>query len=78
MKEDYIMSDDKDKRIAWEKLSYVPDKNPKIWRRDKDGNLIRFTSYGTAFGQYGWKIEHTGQCDGTCKLRAVKLQGEKI
>ena len=78
MKEDYIMSDDKDKRIAWEKLSYASDKSPNVWRIDEGGNLLRFQSYGTALGQFGWKIEHTGQCDGTCKLRAVKIQGEKI
>ncbi len=51
------MAKEKQKKHAWEKAKTVRGKNPKTWRRDAEGNLIRLGSYGT-FGEYGWEIDH--------------------
>lgn len=42
---------------VWDKGKPVRGQNPDSWRRDADGNKIRFGSYGTE-GEYGWEIDH--------------------
>ena len=42
---------------VWEKASTVRGKNPEVWRRDCEGNIIRKGSYGTC-GEFGWHVDH--------------------
>lgn len=42
---------------VWEKAKLVKGKNPEVWRKDAEGNLIRKGSYGTK-GEFGWEIDH--------------------
>ena len=44
-------------RKIWEKAKPTRGKNPDVWRKDEEGNVIRFGSYG-AKGKYGWEIDH--------------------
>jgi 5-methylcytosine-specific restriction endonuclease McrA len=41
----------------WEKAKPVREKNPDVWRKDQEGNLIRKASFGTK-GEFGWEIDH--------------------
>lgn len=43
--------------ITWEKGREIRGKDPDVWRRDEEGNVIRHASYGTQ-GEYGWEIDH--------------------
>jgi 5-methylcytosine-specific restriction endonuclease McrA len=42
---------------VWDKSKPVQGLNPETWRRDAEGNKIRFGSYGTE-GEFGWEIDH--------------------
>ena len=42
---------------VWEKASPARGKNPDVYRKDVEGNVIRKSSYGTQ-GEYGWQIDH--------------------
>ena len=42
---------------VWEKASPIHGKDPDVWRRDTEGNKIRYGSYGTK-GRFGWEIDH--------------------
>ena len=42
---------------VWDKATPVSGKNPDVWRKDSEGNMIRKPSYGT-HGEYGWEIDH--------------------
>ena len=42
---------------VWEKAKPIRGKNPDVWRRDAEGNKIRYGSYGTQ-GEYGWELDH--------------------
>lgn len=41
----------------WDKGHIVRGRNPEVFRKDDEGNLIRKASYGTQ-GKYGWEIDH--------------------
>ncbi len=41
----------------WDKASTIRGRDPDTWRRDEEGNVIRWGSYGTT-GEYGWEIDH--------------------
>ena len=58
---------------AWEKGKIVPKRNPKTWREDPLGNLIRKGSYGKK-GEYGWEIDHKNPKSkgGTNKLQNIQ------
>ena len=43
--------------IVWGKATPIRGKNPDVYRRDAEGNVIRKPSYGTQ-GKYGWQIDH--------------------
>ena len=47
----------KNKEAAWERAAQVRGKDPKSWRKDETGQVIRKGSYGTQ-GKYGWEIDH--------------------
>jgi 5-methylcytosine-specific restriction endonuclease McrA len=62
----------------WDKASPIRGKNPDTWRRDEEGNVIRWGSYGTT-GEYGWEIDHRnpvarGGTDSPRNLRALHWQ----
>ena len=62
----------------WEKADTIRGRNPDVWRRDEDGNTIRWGSYGT-MGEYGWEIDHRnpvakGGTDSPRNLRALHWQ----
>ena len=42
---------------VWDKATPIRGKNPEAWRKDPEGNVIRYGSYGTQ-GEYGWEIDH--------------------
>ncbi|MEK9208781.1 MAG: HNH endonuclease signature motif containing protein [Patescibacteria group bacterium] len=42
---------------VWEKAKEIRGQDPDSWRRDMEGNKIRFASYGTR-GDFGWEIDH--------------------
>lgn len=42
---------------VWNKGKSTRGKNPEVWRRDSEGNKIRYASYGTE-GKYAWEIDH--------------------
>ena len=42
---------------VWDKATPIRGRNPDTWRRDAEGNMIRYGSYGT-MGEYGWEIDH--------------------
>jgi len=48
-----------DKRVEqiWEKAKPIKGRDPDVWRRDPEGNRIRWGSYGTQ-GEYGWEVDH--------------------
>jgi hypothetical protein len=45
----------KNRDIAWESAEVVRGKNPRAWRRDVRGNLIRYGSFETS-GKYAWTL----------------------
>lgn len=51
------MSNDKLKKKVWDKAQRIKGENPNEWRRDTQGNKIRYGSYGQQ-GQHGWEIDH--------------------
>lgn len=51
------MASEKDIDNTWEKGKPIRGRDPDTWRRDSDGNVIRYGSYGTQ-GDYGWHIDH--------------------
>jgi len=62
----------------WEKAVTIRGRNPDVWRRDEEGNTIRWGSYGT-MGEYGWEIDHRnpvakGGTDSPRNLRALHWQ----
>ncbi|MDD9899265.1 MAG: hypothetical protein OXU45_09750 [Candidatus Melainabacteria bacterium] len=40
---------------AWQEAKPIKGKNPQVWRKDSDGNLIRFKDFDTS-GPYAWEI----------------------
>lgn len=52
------MSDINNKKdITWDNANKIKGKNPDVWRKDSEGNTIKYGSYGTK-GDYGWEIDH--------------------
>jgi len=51
------MATKKEIQETWEKATAIRGKSTETWRRDKEGNKIRFASYGTV-GEFGWEIDH--------------------
>lgn len=51
------MSDKSKKDKVWEKGKDIRGKNPDTWKKDAEGNKIRYGSYGTG-GKYAWEIDH--------------------
>lgn len=42
---------------VWEKGIIVPGKNKDIWRKDYEGNNIKYKEYNTTT-KYSWNIHH--------------------
>jgi 5-methylcytosine-specific restriction endonuclease McrA len=63
---------------AWEKAKPIRGKDPDTWRKDDEGNTIRWGSYGTT-GDYGWEVDHChpvskGGTDNPRNLRPLHWQ----
>ncbi len=52
------MSYRKKKLQVWQKGKKVKGKNPNLYRRDINGNLLYFHSYGKN-SKMGWEIDHS-------------------
>lgn len=48
---------DEDIKWAWEQAQALRGKNPSLYRRDEEGNVIYKPAYGTE-GDMGWEIDH--------------------
>ena len=46
-----------EKRAVWDKGDPIRGKNPDVYRRDSEGNKIRYASHG-AETDLGWEIDH--------------------
>jgi len=57
----------------WDKGHTVRGRNPEVFRKDDEGNLIRKASYGT-LGEYGWEVDHKNPINkgGTDNLRNLR------
>lgn len=42
---------------VWNKGIIVPSKDPRFYRKDKNGNLLYYQSYGL-YTEMGWNIDH--------------------
>jgi len=63
---------------AWERAQTIRGRDPAQWRRDEEGNPIRYASYGT-HGAFGWHVDHRvpvskGGTDHGRNLRALHWQ----
>jgi len=58
---------------VWEKATPIRGRDEDVWRRDSEGNKIRWGSYGTQ-GDYGWEIDHKNPVakGGTDSLRNLQ------
>lgn len=66
---------------AWERAQTVRGKDSDHWRRDEEGNLIRYNSYGTK-GEFGCEVDHRvpksrGGSDHGRNLRALHWQANR-
>ena len=52
------MSDDKTIQAVWAKGKPIAKFDPKVWRRDKDGEAIKRSEYGNRQSKHGWEIDH--------------------
>ncbi len=52
-----IVKQSNDKTRTWNALKSIPGKNPSVWRKDRYGNVVRFSSYGTK-GKHAWELDH--------------------
>jgi 5-methylcytosine-specific restriction endonuclease McrA len=46
------------KQIIWNKGSIIPDYSQELWRRDKCGQVMKYSDYGNRFSKNGWEIDH--------------------
>jgi HNH nuclease len=44
--------------LVWLKATPIQGLPPNEWRRDRNGNVIRWSEYGR-LTQYGWEIDHS-------------------
>lgn len=71
----------KDIEAAWGRAATVRGEDPTVWRRDENGYLMRWGSYGTQ-GEYGWEIDHRfpvskGGTDHGRNLRALNTASNR-
>jgi hypothetical protein len=45
------------KMAVWIKGHTIPGLDPAVWRRDDDGNTIRYPDYGDRNAYFGWEID---------------------
>lgn len=43
---------------VWEKGRVLGGHDPKVWRVDRCGALMKKTDYGMTNSQYGWEVDH--------------------
>jgi hypothetical protein len=52
-----IMAPEQKKMAVWIKGHTIPGLDPAVWRRDDDGNTIRYPDYGDRDAHFGWEID---------------------
>jgi hypothetical protein len=52
------LSDEFEKYIVWLKGHEIPNYDASVWRRDDNGDAIRYADYGDRNSPYGWEIDH--------------------
>ncbi len=67
------MATSKQKEHAWNGANIIKGENPDVWRKDKYGDTIKYSSYGT-YGEYGWEVDHKNPKSngGTDHLRNIQ------
>jgi 5-methylcytosine-specific restriction endonuclease McrA len=46
------------RKIIWGKAAIAPDLNPRMWRIDCYGALMKKSQYGNRNSLFGWEIDH--------------------
>lgn len=44
--------------LVWNHATTVGDRDPKIWRHDPCGALIKKEDYGNRSSDFGWEVDH--------------------
>jgi 5-methylcytosine-specific restriction endonuclease McrA len=75
------MADDRTIKQVWAKGKTIAGEDQATWRKDEEGNRIRFSSYGTQ-GTYGWEIDHKtavarGGTDNLSNLQPLHWQANR-
>lgn len=50
------------KELVWDKGKKIRGKNPDLYRKDKEGNVLYKHSYGM-YSEMGWNIDHSKPID---------------
>lgn len=51
-------TDERSKRLVWNKGAPVLGRDPNHWRKDTCGHLMHYLDHGDTNSQYGWEIDH--------------------
>lgn len=46
------------KLSVWTKGRIIQNFDPKVWRYDECGNVMRYSEHGNSDSEYGWEIDH--------------------
>ncbi|MBY3255603.1 HNH endonuclease [Rhizobium laguerreae] len=69
---------------VWGKLEHHATLDPREWRNDAHGRLIRFSDYGRRDSDYGWELDHypvpkaLGGSDDLSNIRALHWRGNAV
>jgi len=68
-------------QIVWTKATVIPDYDPRVWRWDRCGRVIKFSEYGDT-SAYGWEIDHIhpvarGGTDSLDNLQPLQWQNNR-
>lgn len=66
---------------VWERANPVRGKNPNLYRRDEEGNVIYKPAFGSE-GKMGWEVDHRhpvskGGTDHRRNLRALQTKANR-
>lgn len=43
---------------VWSKGFEIPNRDPKVWRRDVCHRVMKYSEHGNTDSKYGWEIDH--------------------
>ena len=43
---------------VWSLGHEIPNYDSNVWRRDDNGDVIKFSEYGNRDSEFGWEIDH--------------------